>query len=147
MIFRIPASALLPTVLLVLCATPLAFAVPGLQVLYLVPLTLGYWVLRTRTVADADELCTRTAFGGKHIAWSDVVSLRVTERGWVRVALTGERELALPAVRARHLSLLAAVSGGRLSDPATTAEKPAGEPEPVTAQEQGAAQPIAATDS
>ncbi|MGH3844857.1 MAG: hypothetical protein ACRDS0_25995 [Pseudonocardiaceae bacterium] len=47
--FRLPLTALLGVFGLIVCMTPVAFGAPGLQVLYLVPLILAFWVVRTRT--------------------------------------------------------------------------------------------------
>lgn len=117
-VFRIPVTALLPAVVLAVCATPLAFGLPGLQVVYLAPIALAYWVLRTRSTADPERIVVRTAFGSRTCEWSRVESLRVPERGWVHAVVSG-KEVPLAGVRARHLPVLAAVSGGRLADPST----------------------------
>lgn len=123
MVFRLPWTALLPVVVALVCATPFAFGLPGLQLIYLVPLAFGYWVVRTRTVVDGSHIVVRTAFGHITIAWSTVSSLKISERGWVRAVLAGDREVPLPAVRARHLPVLAAVSGGRVADPLQLAQQ------------------------
>jgi hypothetical protein len=103
----------------VFCATPFAFGVPGLQLVYLIPIALAYWVLRVRTTADSRGVIVRTALGTHAIEWERVSSIRVPDRGWVRALVSG-KEIPLAGVRARHLPLLAAASGGRIADPSET---------------------------
>lgn len=128
--FRIPPIALLGVFGLALAATPVAFGLPGLQVLYVVPVGLGVWLLRTRTVAGPDGLVARRVLRSRTMPWSELDGLRVPERAWARAVLRSGEEVPLPAVRARDLPVLAAVSGGWLSDPTAepSAEAPA-EPE------------------
>lgn len=125
--FRLPLTGLIGVFVLAVCATPLAFAAPGLQALYLVPAGLAVWLLRTRTVAGADAVVVHRLLGSRRLPWSDVDRLRVQERSWVRAVLGGGEEITLPAVRARDLPLLAAVSGGRISDPIAAPERGAPE--------------------
>ncbi|WP_291418379.1 PH domain-containing protein [Actinophytocola sp.] len=117
LVFRTPATAVLGALLLVVTATPFAFAAPWLFLVYLVPFGAIALVLRLRTVADADGLVARTAFGRHELRWSDIRALRVSERSWVRAVLDDGKEQPLPTVRARHLPALALISGGRLDDP------------------------------
>jgi hypothetical protein len=119
-LFRIPATAVLGAGLLAVAATPLALSAPGLQAIYLVPVALAVWVLRTRTTVDQDGIAVRTMFGRRAIPWEAVRSLRLDPRSRVRAVLADETEVVLPAVRTRHLPVLAVVSGGRLADPTAT---------------------------
>lgn len=118
-VFRQPPLAVLAALFLAVCVTPLAFAAPGLVALYLLPLGLLAWLLRTRTVAGPDGLRTRTLLRSRRLAWDELAGLRVLPRGDVHAVPAGDDadELPLPAVRARHLPLLAAASGGRIRDP------------------------------
>ena len=120
--FRIPATAVLGAGLLAVAATPLALSAPGLQTIYLVPIALSVWVLRTRTTVDQDGIVVRTMFGRRAMPWDTVRSLRLDPRSRVRAVLADETEVVLPAVRTRHLPVLAAVSHGRLADPTATAK-------------------------
>jgi hypothetical protein len=52
-----------------------------------------------------------------------VASLRLAEKGWIRVVRTDGGEIALPTVRTRHLPALALISGGRITDPTATADQ------------------------
>lgn len=112
--FRLPLTALLGVFGLIVCMTPVAFGVPGLQVLYLVPLALAVWIVRTRTVVDPDTVVTYRVWRSRRIVWSDLAGLRVDDQSRVFAVLRTGDEVGLPAVRARHLPVLAAVSGGRL---------------------------------
>lgn len=115
--FRIPSTAVLGALLAALAATPFAFAAPWLFLVYLVPLAAIVWVLRLRTTADGDKLVARTLFTRHELLWTDIRSLRVSERSWVRAVDADGKELPLPTVRTRHLPALALISGGRLDDP------------------------------
>ncbi|GAB3477947.1 PH domain-containing protein [Amycolatopsis cihanbeyliensis] len=130
-ILRVPGIATLAVALLTVCVTPAAFALPGLQALYLVPIALFVWILRTRTVADARGLTVRTVFGTRELPWSRLKGLSLTKRGKVRAVTTDGEEVALPTVRTRHLPVLSLVSEGRVGDPTgltedmdTTSESP-----------------------
>jgi hypothetical protein len=126
--FRVPLTALLGVFGLIVCMTPVAFGAPGLQLLYLLPLILAFWVVRTRTVVGSETLTTYRIWGTRRIAWSDLVGLRVDDRSRIWAVLHRGDEVRLPAVRARHLPVLAAISGGRLPAPlAEAGEEPAPE--------------------
>ena len=113
--FRIPPLAILGAVLLAVCATPAAFGAPWFWLVYLLPVTVVVWVLRVRTVADADGLTVRRLVGSRRVPWSEIRSLHLRDKGGVRAVLTDGAELPLPSVRVRDLPQLAAASGGHLS--------------------------------
>ncbi len=115
--FRLPLTALLGVFGLIVCMTPVAFGAPGLQVLYLVPLLLGIWLVRTRTVVGPETMVAYRVWGSRRITWSDLAGLRVDDRSRIWAVLRGGDEVGLPAVRARHLPVLAVISGGRLPTP------------------------------
>ncbi|MGH4013492.1 MAG: PH domain-containing protein [Pseudonocardiaceae bacterium] len=115
--FRPPLTALIAVWGLAVCVTPVAFSAPGLQVLYVLPLAVVVWLVRTRTVAGPDTLLARRVLGARRVNWSDLNGLRVDERSRVWAVLNGGEEVRLPTVRARDLPVLATVSRGRLPDP------------------------------
>ncbi|MGH3693485.1 MAG: PH domain-containing protein [Pseudonocardiaceae bacterium] len=119
--FRLPLTALLGVFGLIVCMTPVAFGAPGLQVLYLVPLALGIWLVRTRTVVGPETMVAYRVWGSQRITWADLAGLRVDDRSRIWAVLRGGDEVGLPAVRARHLPVLAVISGGRLPAPLTEA--------------------------
>ncbi len=126
--FRRPLTALIGVFGLIVCMTPVAFGVPGLQVLYLVPLGVAIWLVRTRTVVGPETVVAHRVLGSRRVQWSDLKGLRMDDRSRVWAVLRDGEEVALPAVRARDLSLLAAASRGRLPDPQSAAtERPASE--------------------
>ncbi|MCI2423330.1 PH domain-containing protein [Saccharopolyspora sp. K220] len=116
--FRITPVSLLAVLVIALCATPLATtAGPWALLIYLIPLVLLVWILRTRTTVDPERVVVRTIFGGGKFNWDEVASLRLDERHWLKAVLRSGKEIKLPAVRVRDLPRLAAMSGGRLPDP------------------------------
>ena len=115
--FRRPLTALIGVFGLTVCVTPVAFGAPGLQVLYLVPGGVALWLVRTRTVVDRDTMVAHRVVGSRRITWSELHGLRIDDRSRVWAVLHDGEEVGLPAVRARDLPLLAALSGGRLPDP------------------------------
>lgn len=123
--FRASALALLGVLFLILGESWVALASPWLKLLYLVPLGWAGWILWTRTVVDDRRLVAWTPLGRRVLAWSEVASLRVRERGWVHAISTSGSRMPLPCVYARHLPVLAAISGGKLADPLGAANRPA----------------------
>jgi len=117
---RPPLTGLIAVWGLAVCVTPVAFGVPGLQVLYLGPLAVAVWLLRTRTVAGPETIVTRRVLGTRSVAWSELEGLRVDERSRVWAVLRGGEKVRLPAVRARDLPVLSSASRGRLPDPLAT---------------------------
>ncbi len=126
--FRLPLTTLIGVFGLIVCMTPVAFGVPGLQVLYLGPLALAVWLLRTRTVVGPETLVAHRVWGSRRIAWSDLAGLRIDERSRVSAVLRAGDEVGLPTVRAGDLPVLVALSQGRLPDSlAEVGELPASE--------------------
>ena len=114
--FRVPLTALIGVFGLLVCMTPVAFGVPGLQVMYLGPLALAVWLVRTRTVVGPETMVAYRVRGSRSIAWSDIAGLRIDDRSRVSAVLRAGDEVELPTVRARDLPVLAALSQGRLPD-------------------------------
>jgi Bacterial PH domain len=116
-VFRMSPLGVLAALAVAACATPFALGAPWFFLIYLVPIGIVVWVLRTRTVADAETVTTRSLLTRRRVGWDDIASLRLRKNGKVAAVLTDGGELALHAVRVRDLPVLAAVSGGRLPDP------------------------------
>ena len=129
LVFRIPATALLAAGLIAICVTPVAWLAPGLQALYVIPLGYAYWVIRNRTTVTENELVARGVFGTTTLKWSEVKSIRLVQKGWLRAVRTDDTEVTLPAVRFMHLPALSLISGGRVPDP--TIKEEAAEEEAV----------------
>ena len=117
-VFRVSPLVILFALALAFCATPVAFGAPFLWLVYLVPVGIIAWTLRTRTVVDAEGLRVRRLVGGRHVPWESVRGVRLDDRARVHAVLADDDELTLPAVRVRDLSVLSVASGGRLPDPA-----------------------------
>jgi hypothetical protein len=133
-VFRIPTPALFAAGSAAICATPVAWGVPGLQVLYLLPAAFAWWVVRNRTTVDGERIVARDTFGKRVVPWSEVKAIKVVPKGWLSVVLTDDSLVRLPAVRASHLPMLSQVSGGRVADPTAVsadreAEETAAEPD------------------
>ena len=122
--FRNSPLAVLAAIAFMVCFTPVALTVPGMEVLYLIPIGMVAWVLRVRTTVDADTIAARGALRTRRVAWGDVTALHLRTRSRVSVVLGNGSELPLPTVRVRDLPLLAMMSGGRLPDPSPDADQP-----------------------
>lgn len=115
---RMSRVALLPVLVLAICVVPLAFAASWTPVFLLVPVLAAAWVLRTGVDVGDDGLTVRSLVGARRVPWTQVAGIRVAERGDLWLVTTRGTELRLPALRARDLPRLAAVSGGRIPAPA-----------------------------
>jgi hypothetical protein len=119
-VFRVSPLVVLVALALAVCATPVAFGAPFLWLVYLVPLGIVVWALRTRTVADAEGLRVRRVVGDRRVGWDAVTALRLDDRSRVHAVLDGDDELPLPAVHVRDLHVLSLASGGRVPDPTSS---------------------------
>jgi hypothetical protein len=113
---RIPRINLFAVAVAAVCTVPLAFASPWLAILWLLPIAGLVHVLRTGVDADRTGLTTHTLLGSRRLAWDDIAGLRI-RRSHIGAVLRTGSTVRLPVLRPRHLSLLAAASGGRLPDP------------------------------
>ncbi|QRP44537.1 PH domain-containing protein [Amycolatopsis sp. FDAARGOS 1241] len=117
-VFKIPNTAYMAIALLTVCVTPIALGeINGLQWLYIFPVALFVFVLRTRTVATRAGLEVRTVFGKRDLPWSALKGLAITDRARVRAVLGDDTQITLPTVRTRHLPVLSLVSEGKIKDP------------------------------
>ncbi len=113
---RMNRTALLPVFLLAVYVLPLASATWTLAFL-LVPVLAAAWVLRVGVDVADDGVTVRSLAAARHVPWREVAGIRVAERGDLWLVTTRGTELRLPALRARDLPRLAAVSGGRIPAP------------------------------
>lgn len=125
LVFRVPQVSILAALLVAICATPVAAALPVLSVVYLLPVGVIVWIVRVRTVADASGLTVRKVVGSTALAWDDLKGLLLSPKGTVTAVRTDDARVPLPSVRTRHLPALSLISGGRITDPT--------EPAPATA--------------
>jgi len=108
-------TGLLVVVFLLFCVTPVAFERRPLLILYLLPLGMLLWIWRSGTDIDATGITARAVAGRRRLRWDDIAGLAPTPRGELRAVLADGRTLRLPQARLRHLELIAAASGGRVS--------------------------------
>ena len=85
--------------------------------LLLIPIGLSAFIIRNRTVADADTVTARTLLKSQTVSWDDVAGLRFGKGTWAYAQLTDGGEMRLPAVTFSTLPLLAAASEGRVPNP------------------------------
>jgi hypothetical protein len=123
-VFRNSPLAVLAAIAFMVCFTPVALTVPGMTVLYLIPIAMVFWVLRLRTTVDADTIAARGTLRTQRVDWADVTALRLRTRSRISAVLNSGTELPLPAVHVRDLPVLAMMSGGRLPDPSAEAGAP-----------------------
>ena len=88
-VFRLPPTANLAPLLLLVAATPFAFAAPYLWLVYIVPVALIVWIMRNRTTADPDGLYARYTFTHRALKWDQLTSLKVERRGRVSAVDAG----------------------------------------------------------
>jgi len=113
-VFRQPWSALAIPLLVFMITTPLATALPILNLLFLLPLVALIYVLWVRTVVDAQHLTVYSLRGRRQLPWAELDGLEFRGPRWATaVTLSGDR-FRLPMIRPRDLPRLASVSGGRL---------------------------------
>jgi hypothetical protein len=117
----VPTVALVAVAFLALCLSPIAFQGGPWFLLFLAPLALAVWVVRARTRVDTEGFTVRRLVRTRSLAWDDVATLRLVERGWVHAVPREGEDLELPGVRIRDLSRVGEAGGGRIDVP-TTAE-------------------------
>lgn len=124
-VFRFPRVGVFAVVFAMILAAPFTFNGPVFALVYVVPLAVIYWIVRPQTAVSADGLSVRTLFGRRELTWDDVKGLALSKRAKVSAVLHDDTTIGLPAVLTRDLSLVAEVSGGRITDP--TAQQASGE--------------------
>ncbi|MEJ2885689.1 PH domain-containing protein [Actinomycetospora aeridis] len=113
----VPLVALVAVGFVTIGLSPIAFQGGPWFLLFLAPLVLAWWLVRTRTVVDGTSLRVLSAWGSTRVPWDELATLRVAERGWVRAVRGDESELALVGVRPRDLGRVAQASDGRIDMP------------------------------
>lgn len=122
--FRMPRVAVVAAFLAMVSATPFAWSSWWLATVYLLPIGFAVWVLRTQTTVDATGLTARTVFGSRFIGWGELTGLSVVSDAKVFAVLADKEQVRLPGVRARHLPIIAVLSGGRIPAFPPMPEKP-----------------------
>jgi hypothetical protein len=123
----VPTVSLVALGFLALCLSPIAFQGGLWFLLFLIPLVGAAWVLRSRTRVDTEGLQVRRLLGTRSLTWSEVATLRLVERGWVRAVPQDGADLELRGVRIRDLGRVGEASGGRVSAPSPAEAEAAAE--------------------
>ncbi|MEJ2868623.1 PH domain-containing protein [Actinomycetospora sp. OC33-EN08] len=113
----VPTVALVAAAFLALCLSPIAFQGGAWFLLFAIPLALAVWIVRSRTRVDTEGLHVHGVLGRRTVRWSEVSTLRLPGKGWVRAVPTEGAELELRGVRVRDLGRVGEASGGRISAP------------------------------
>jgi hypothetical protein len=107
-------TALVPVLLLALCCVPLAAVSWWAALVLLVPVALAGWVLRAGVDVGDDGITVQSLTGSRSVPWEQIAGIRVAPKGDLWLVTTRGTEVGLPALRARDLPRLAALSGGRI---------------------------------
>jgi len=113
----VPTVSLVALGFLALCLSPIAFQGGPWFLLFVGPVVLAVWVVRSRTRVDVDGLHVRRLVGTRSLPWTEVSTLRLAERGWVRAVTEQGDEVALRGIRVRDLGRVGQASGGLISAP------------------------------
>ncbi|MDJ0391982.1 PH domain-containing protein [Rhodococcus sp. G-MC3] len=117
-VIRLPRLALVGVVLLFFGVCFPALSWPAaFGWLFIVPIAVAFWVLRVRTTVSSEGLAMRRVLGSDQLTWDEVKGIHFPDRRWARVVLNDKTEKSLPLVRFDRLPVLAAASGGRITDP------------------------------
>lgn len=113
--------SLVPAVVAVVCALPLATASPWLMFVLLLPAVWITYVLRSGVDVDEEGLAVRGLFGSLRIPWTRITGVLIGKGQELSVATTEGGAVRLPNLRVRDLPRLYQASGGRLGLPAEDA--------------------------
>ncbi len=106
--------ALVPAVVAVVCALPLATASPLLLFVLLIPAAWLTYVLRSGVDIDDQGLVVRALFGSVSIPWTRISGVSIGSRRELSVATVEGGTIRLPNLGVRDLTRLYEASGGRL---------------------------------
>lgn len=117
-VIRLPRLALVGVALLLFGVSfPAASWPAALGWLFVVPIVVAIWVIRLRTVVSVDGVTMRRITGTEFVPWDRVRGIHFPDRRWARLVLDDKTEKSLPLVRFDRLPVIAAASGGRITDP------------------------------
>lgn len=106
--------SLVPAVVAVVCALPLATASPWLLFVLLVPAAWITYVVRSGVDIDADGVVIRALFGSLRVPWARITGVLVGNRRELSLATTEGSTIRLPNLGVRDLTRIYAASDGRL---------------------------------
>ncbi|MBA3410240.1 MAG: PH domain-containing protein [Geodermatophilaceae bacterium] len=106
--------ALVPAVVAVVCALPLATASPWLLFILLLPAASITYVLRSGVEVDDDGLIVRAMFGSARIPWGRITGVLIGKRHELSITTVNGGAVRLPNMRVRDLPRLYEATDGRL---------------------------------
>ncbi|MGI8721413.1 MAG: PH domain-containing protein [Geodermatophilaceae bacterium] len=106
--------SLVPAVVAMVCALPLATARPWLLLILLLPAAWICYVLRSGVDVDDDGLVVRALFGSVRIPWARISGVLIGKGQDLSVVTVEGGAVRLPSLRVRDLPRLYEASGGRL---------------------------------
>lgn len=106
--------SLVPAVVAVVGALPLATASLWLLFVLLVPVAWITYVLRSGVDIDDDGVVVRALFGSLHVPWTRITGVLVGKRRELSLATTEGSTIRLPNLAVRDLTRIYAASDGRL---------------------------------
>ncbi len=115
-VVRLQASriSLVPAVVAIVCALPLATASPWLLLVLLLPAAWICYVLRSGVDVDDEGLLVRALFGSLRIPWARISGVLIGKGHQLSVATVDGGAVRLPNLRVRDLPRLHEATGGRL---------------------------------
>ena len=141
-VLRLPRTAYLAVVLLVLGTVPLAFGgndyrnldevangsgagfeISWRIVFLLIPIAVAVAIARTATIIDTDGIRVRALLGSRQMRWNQIRGLSVNGRSVYAVLADGA--VRLPCTRLAHLGAITRTSQGRLPELPDPVPKPA----------------------
>ncbi len=143
-VLRLPRTAYLSVLLLLLGTVPLAFGqddyrsfsdiangtgngggfTVGWRVAFLlIPIAVAVAIARTATIVDADGIRVRALLGTRAMRWDEIRGLSVTGRSVYAVLADGA--VRLPCTRLAHIGVITRTSQGRLPELPDPVGKPA----------------------
>lgn len=86
-------------------------------VLLVIPVLLSAYIVRCRTVADAETVTARTFLDSQTMRWDDIAGLQFDKGTSAYAHLKDGGRVRLPAVTFATLPQLTTASGGRVPNP------------------------------
>ena len=117
-VFRIQPLAYFAVPMMFIVTVVLAGAsLPLLGWTLVLPVLLGFWIWRLRTVVTEDGLEAVGTIATRDIGWAEIDGLQFPRWGSVRAVLINGTKVRLPAITFQDLPRLSAASRGRIPDP------------------------------
>jgi hypothetical protein len=119
-VYRLSRASYFAVLFVVFGVTPFVRSWP-LATLYVLPVLIVVYIVRTATFVDDSGIAVRALIGERRMPWTEIRGLSVTGRSVY--AVLGDASIRLPCVRLRDLTSIAAASGGHLPELTEPTEK------------------------